>query len=111
MLAPAFRTDRARVQRIKNLNPCGRAPSEIVSRGYAVKDIASSCLGLGVLALVGVAAASSARAPLRPTNQRGDVAPGVAHLMAFGSRSPAQQRSATASKLDGALADLARHAS
>jgi hypothetical protein len=30
--------------------------------------------------------------------------------MAFGSRSPAQSRSATASKLDGALADLARHA-
>jgi subtilase family protein len=68
---------------------------------------------LGVLALAGVVAASSAQSPLlRPTAQaqRESPVPGVAHLLAFGSRSPAQQRSASASKLDGALADLVRHA-
>jgi hypothetical protein len=77
-----------------------------------MKSFASSRLGVGVLALAGVVAASSAQSPLgpRPQAQRESPAPRVAHLMAFGSRSPAQSRSATASKLDGALADLARHA-
>src|SRR6266853_1469673 len=75
-----------------------------------MKSFSSSSLGVGVLALAGVVAASSAQSPLRPGTQRENPVPGVAHLMAFGSRSPAQSRSATASKLDGALADLARHA-
>jgi hypothetical protein len=75
-----------------------------------MKSFSSSRLGVGVLALAGVVAASSAQSPLRPRTQRENPVPGVAHLMAFGSRSPAQSRSATASKLDGALADLARHA-
>ena len=72
----------------------------------------SSRLGVGALALAGLVAASSAQPPPRPRSQaqRASPAPGVAHLMAFGSRSPAQSRSATASKLDGALADLVRHA-
>jgi hypothetical protein len=69
-----------------------------------VKNVSSSRLGVGVLALAGVVAASSAQSPLRSP------VAGVAHLMAFGSRSPAQSRSATAGKLDGALADLVRHA-
>ena len=65
-------------------------------------------LGLGALALGGLIAASSAQTPLRalrPAAQPGTAAP----LMAFGSRSPAQWRSPTLGKLDGALADLARH--
>ena len=75
-----------------------------------MKNFSSSRLGVGVLALAGVVAASSAQSPLRPRAQRESPTPAVAHLIAFGSRSPAQQRSATASKLDGALADLVRHA-
>jgi hypothetical protein len=74
-----------------------------------VKGISLHRLGLGVLAL-GVVAAASADSPLRRTAQGVNAAPGVAHLMAFGSRSPAQQSSATAGRLDGALADLVRHA-
>lgn len=65
-------------------------------------------LGPGALALGGLIAASSAQPPLRaarPTAQPGTAAP----LMAFGSRSPSQWRSPTLGKLDGALADLARH--
>ncbi len=75
-----------------------------------MKNFSSSRLGVGVLALAGVVAASSAQSPLRPRAQRQNPTPGVAHLIAFGSRSPAQQRSASARKLDGALADLVRHA-
>jgi hypothetical protein len=78
-----------------------------------VKSASLRHSSLGVLALAGVVAASSAQSPLlRPTAQaqRESPVPGVAHLLAFGSRSHAQQRSATASKLDGALADLVRHA-
>ena len=71
-----------------------------------MKGISLPRLGLGVLAL-GVVAAASADSPLRRSVS---AAPGVAHLIAFGSRSPAQSRSTTASKLDGALADLVRHA-
>jgi len=75
-----------------------------------MKNFSSSRLGVSVLALAGVVAASSAQSPLRPRAQRQSPTPGVAHLIAFGSRSPAQQRSASARKLDGALADLVRHA-
>jgi len=77
-----------------------------------VKNFSSSRLGVGVLALAGVVAASSAQSPLRPRAQaqRQSPTPGVAHLIAFGTRSPAQWHSATLAKLDGALADLARHA-
>jgi hypothetical protein len=38
------------------------------------------------------------------------VAPGLAHLHVFGSRSVQQRQSANAAKFDGALADLSRHA-
>src|SRR5580700_4389748 len=65
-------------------------------------------LGTGALALGGLIAASSAQAPVRasrPAARPGTAAP----LMAFGSRSPSQSRSPTLGKLDGALADLARH--
>src|SRR5437879_13139562 len=74
-----------------------------------MKNFSSSRLGVGVLALAGVVAASSAQSPLRPRAQRQSPTPGVAHLIAFGSRSPAQWHSATLGKLDGAPADLARH--
>ena len=77
-----------------------------------MKNLSSRRLGIGVLALAGVVAASSAQSPRRPwaQAQREGPVPGVARLMAFGSRSPAQWHSASASKLDGALADLVRHA-
>ncbi|TLY76820.1 MAG: hypothetical protein E6K43_01020 [Gammaproteobacteria bacterium] len=77
-----------------------------------MKNISRRRLGLGALALAGFVAASSAQSPLRPRAQAQPESPtpGVAHLIAFGTRSPAQWQSATLAKLDGALADLARHA-
>ncbi len=74
-----------------------------------MKNISLRRLGLR-LAVVAVAVASSAHPAVRPASHRASPAPGV-HLVAFGSRSPAQWHSATLGKLDGALADLARHAS
>jgi hypothetical protein len=64
---------------------------------------------MGRLAVVALVVASSAHSAARPASRRATPAPGV-HLVAFGSRSPAQWHSATLGKLDGALADLARHA-
>jgi hypothetical protein len=74
-----------------------------------VKDISLRRLGMVRLAVVALVVASSAYSAARPASQRASPAAGV-HLVAFGSRSPAQWHSATLGKLDGALADLARHA-
>jgi Subtilase family len=74
-----------------------------------MKNISLPRLGLLRLAVVALAVASSAHSAVRPASHRATPAPGV-HLVAFGSRSPAQWHSATLGKLDGALADLARHA-
>src|SRR5882762_6967489 len=75
-----------------------------------MKDISLRRLGRVHLAAVALAVASSANSAVRPASHRATPAPGV-HLVAFGSRSPARWHSATLGKLDGALADLARHAS
>ena len=74
-----------------------------------MKNISLRRLGLVRLAVVALVVASSAHSAVRPASHRASPAPGV-HLVAFGSRSPAQWHSATLRKLDGALADLARHA-
>jgi hypothetical protein len=74
-----------------------------------MKNISLPRLGLVRLAVVALVVASSAHSAVRPASHRATPAPGV-HLVAFGSRSPAQWHSATLGKLDGALADLARHA-
>src|ERR1700694_1647234 len=75
-----------------------------------MKNISSRRLGLVRLTVAALVVASSAHSAVRPASHRASPAPGV-HLVAFGSRSPAQWHSATLRKLDGALADLARHAS
>ena len=67
-------------------------------------------LAAGTLALVAVLAASSASPAVRPAQRQIPAAAPASRLMAFGSRSAAQQRSLSGGKLDGALADLARHA-
>jgi hypothetical protein len=74
-----------------------------------MKNVSLRRLGLVRLAVVALLVASSAHSAVRPASERASPAPGV-HLVAFGSRSPAQWHSATLRKLDGALADLARHA-
>ena len=74
-----------------------------------MKSVSLRRPGMGRLAVVALVVASSAHSAARPASQRATPAPGV-HLVAFGSRSPAQWHSATLGKLDGALADLARHA-
>jgi hypothetical protein len=61
---------------------------------------------LALAAILGAAAASSAMMPPRAAAQE---APGGAHLMAYGSRGLGP-RSGASAKLDGALAELARHA-
>jgi hypothetical protein len=73
-----------------------------------MKSVSLRRLGLVRLAVVALLVASSAHSAVRPASQRATPAPGV-HLVAFGSRSPAQWHSATLGKLDGALADLTRH--
>ena len=75
-----------------------------------MKNISLRRLGLVRLAVIALGVASSAHSAVRPASHRATPAAGV-HLVAFGSRSPAQWHSATLAKLDGALADLARHAS
>src|SRR3984893_4125489 len=74
-----------------------------------MKNISLPRLGLVRLGVVALAVASSAHSAVRPASHRATPAPGV-HLVAFGSRSPAQWHSATLRKLDGALGDPARPA-
>jgi len=70
--------------------------------------MASRFFTIGTLVLTTMAAVATV-ATLRHPHLRPSVAPGTAHLLAFGSRG-AQQRSAAGAKFDGALADLSRHA-
>ncbi len=66
---------------------------------------------LGAWAGLAALTASSAVAPSRLVNLHPMAVAGDAHLYAVGTRSAAQRQSATATKLDAVLADLARHAS
>src|SRR6516225_2779118 len=61
------------------------------------------------LAFLAVLAASSADSVVPAAKKSLARGPGEAQLMAFGGRSAAQRESATAAKLDAALADLSRH--
>ncbi|HUL48092.1 MAG TPA: S8 family serine peptidase [Steroidobacteraceae bacterium] len=71
--------------------------------------MSSNRLGVAVVALVGVMAAS-ATAPPRPILRHPAVSAGSAPLLAFGGRSATQLRSGIGGKLDAALADLSSHA-
>lgn len=62
------------------------------------------------IALSGVLACSLATSSVMPFRKTTQKTPGGAHLVVYGGRSLAQQRSGMGAKLDGALAQLARHA-
>jgi hypothetical protein len=73
--------------------------------------MASRFFAMGALAAITALAAASDGSTSRHTHLRPSVASGAAHLRVFGARSVQQRRSAAGAKFDGALADLARHAS
>jgi hypothetical protein len=70
----------------------------------ALRKIAMGMVG-AVLAVAAASAVGPGQLPLRK-----EVAPGTAHLKAFGGRSAPQVASASGSKFDAALAQIARHA-
>jgi hypothetical protein len=72
--------------------------------------MASRFFTIGTLGVLTTMAAVATVSTLRHPHLRPSVAPGSAHLLAFGSRGAQQQRSAAGAKFDGALADLSRHA-
>src|ERR1700676_2782519 len=72
--------------------------------------MASRFFTIGTLGVLTTMAAVATVSTLRDPHLRPSVAPGTAHLLAFGSRGAQQQRSAAGAKFDGALADLSRHA-
>src|ERR1700692_1129656 len=71
--------------------------------------MASRFFTIGTLGVLTTMAAVATVSTLRHPHLRPSVAPGTAHLLAFGSRG-AQPRGAAGAKFDGALADLSRHA-
>src|ERR1700722_9653360 len=72
--------------------------------------MASRFFTIGALTVLSTMAAVATVSTLRQPHLRPSVAPGTAHLLAFGSRSAQQQRSAAGAIFDGALAELTRHA-
>ncbi len=68
----------------------------------------SRIFALGAAAALAAISAVSAVGPAQP-RLHATVPPGTAKLQAFGSRSAEQRASATGSKFDAALADIARH--
>ena len=72
--------------------------------------MASRFFTIGALAVLTTMAAVATVSSLRHPHLRPAAAPGTAHLLAFGSRSLQQSRTAAGAKFDGALADLSRHA-
>jgi hypothetical protein len=72
--------------------------------------MASRFFALGALTVLTGLTAVAAVATLRHPHLRPSVAPGTAHLQAFGNRSAQQRQSTAGAKFDGALADLSRHA-
>ncbi len=67
----------------------------------------SRIFALGAVAALAAISAVSAVGPAQPRLHA--TVPGTAKLQAFGSRSAEQRASATGSKFDAALADIARH--
>jgi hypothetical protein len=72
--------------------------------------MASRFFAIGTAAVLTTVAAVAAVSSFRQPHLRPSVAPGLAHLHVFGSRSVQQRQSANGAKFDGALADLSRHA-
>jgi len=72
--------------------------------------VASRFFTIGAPALLTTLAAVATVSSLRHPHLRPAAAPGTSHLLAFGSRSAQQSRTAAGAKFDGALADLSRHA-
>src|ERR1700722_11070626 len=72
--------------------------------------MASRFFTIGALTVLSTMAAVATVSTLRQPHLRPSVAPGTAHLLAFGRRSAQQQRSAAGAKFDGALGGLTRHA-
>ena len=72
--------------------------------------MASRFFTIGALAVLTTMAAVATVSSLRHPHLRPAAARGTAHLLAFGSRSLQQSRTAAGAKFDGALADLSRHA-
>jgi hypothetical protein len=72
--------------------------------------MASRFLAIGIAAVLTTVAAVAAVSTFRQPHLRPSVAPGLARLHVFGSRSAQQRHSANGAKFDGALADLSRHA-
>src|ERR1700678_1800090 len=70
----------------------------------------SRFFAVGAMAVLAAVTASSADTGLRPNPLRSRATPGASHLYVVGIRSAQQRQSATDRKLDGALADLSRHA-
>lgn len=67
----------------------------------------SRFFALGAVAALAAISAVSAVGPVQPRLHA--TVPGIAQLQAYGSRSAEQRASATGSKFDAALADIARH--
>ncbi|HME40276.1 MAG TPA: S8 family serine peptidase [Steroidobacteraceae bacterium] len=72
--------------------------------------MASRFFTIGTMAALTAMAAGAAVSSLRHSHVRPSVAPGSAHLRAFGSRSAQQRHSEAGAKFDGALAELSRNA-
>jgi hypothetical protein len=70
----------------------------------------SRFFAIGAMAVLAAVTASSADSGLQPNALRSRATPGSAHLYVVGIRSAQQRQSAADRKLDGALADLSRHA-
>ena len=75
-----------------------------------MKRMTPGHLGIGVLSLLTVIAASAADSAV-PVGKHVAPVAAAGHLMAFGGRSAAQRQSAVGGKLDAALSDLSRHTS
>src|SRR5579862_4307735 len=71
--------------------------------------MSSRFFAIGALGVITAITAVSAVGPPQPVLKRPN-SPGTATLHISGSRSPQQRASATASKFDAALAEIARHA-
>src|SRR5271165_1750254 len=95
--------------------PCQTSPNRAslkvgTGRGEGRGWMASRFFSIGTMAALTAMAAGAAVSSLRHSHVRPSVAPGSAHLRAFGSRSAQQRHSEAGAKFDGALAELSRNA-
>jgi Subtilase family len=85
----------------------GWVRSSTTHGGIGRRRMTSRIFALGAVAAFAAISAVSAIGPVQPRLHVNS--PGIAKLQAFGSRSAQQRASATGSKFDAALADIARH--